>query len=87
MNLWFRKTTTSHHTLAQVKEVLPRTGRESPNRGKGRGIAPLFLLPRLEMSVDGQCHTPAFLPREREAVSIVQRAEWTAGPLWAGFEP
>ena len=37
------KKTTSRHTLAQVKEVLHGTGRESPHGGEGTGITPLFL--------------------------------------------
>ena len=33
-NMWFRKTKTVRHTVAQVKEVRPRTGHKGPPRGE-----------------------------------------------------
>ena len=85
--MWFLKTTTDRHTLAQVKDVRPRTGHESPQKGEGTGIALLFLQPGREMRVGGEHHVPAVLPRGREAVPILQRVEWTPGPVWTGFKP
>jgi hypothetical protein len=41
--LWFGKITTDRHTLAQVKEVRPRTGPERPQRGRVRYSSTLSL--------------------------------------------
>jgi hypothetical protein len=43
ITFWIRKIPTDRHTLAQVKEALPRTGHESLQKGEGTGIALLFL--------------------------------------------
>jgi len=47
-------------------------------------------VPSLTSALDGGwCSAPRpgrFYPRERDPVSIVQDAEWTSGPVWAGVE-
>jgi hypothetical protein len=36
------------------------------------------------MGVGGQCHAPAALPRERNAVPILWEGGWVLGPVWTG---
>jgi hypothetical protein len=38
------------------------------------------------MWVSGQRHAPAFLPREREPVPILQELGWAPGPVWKDEE-
>ena len=48
--------------------------------------APLFLEPRHYIEMYGQGHAPAFLPCDRESVSIAQESVWVAVSVWKGAE-
>ena len=65
------------------RKVLPKQATKA--QSVSRGIALLFLQPRRLDGVGGQHHAPAALPPV-DPVPIVQKAEWTPGPVWTRAE-